>query len=77
MLASGNPKFLVDFSQLSFIKYLLTPFGEGFSFDNIGLLVGLGLGILALVTGLGYFIGLDLLVGVMGGHDGLQKPQLP
>ena len=52
---------------------LLTPFGEGFSFDDISLLVGLGLGILALVTGLG----LDLVVGVMGGHDGLQKPQLP
>ena len=77
MLATGNPKFLVDFSQLSFIKYLLTPFGEGFSFDDVGLLVGLGLGILALVTDLRDGIGLDLVVGVMGGHDVLQKPQLP
>ena len=77
MLATGNPKFLVDFPQLSFINSLLTPLGKGFSLDDIGLLVGLGLGILALVTDLRDGIGLDLDVGVMGGHDGLQKPQLP
>ena len=54
---TGNPQFLLHFSQLFLINSLLTPLGKGFSFDDIGLLVGLGLGILALVTGLGDVLG--------------------
>ena len=48
----------------------LTPFGEGFPDEGLDAGLGLGLGVLAL--------GLVVVVtGVMGGHDCLQKPQLP
>ena len=48
----------------------LTPFGEGFP-DEEGLDAGLGLG---LEAGLGLVV---VVTGVRGGHDCLQKPQLP
>ena len=54
----------------------LTPFGEGFRFPGDGwlLVVGLGLGLEALVVGLRVVV---VVRGVMGGHDCLQNPQLP